>query len=92
MPGEAEKLIEKFEVGVTSETNIRIYQENHHIGILSAEADKKAGVEKICAKEGIALEEGMAMGNEEEDLPMLSLFPRSVFVGEESESPYLCKW
>lgn len=82
MPGEAESLVREFEKSVNSRANIRLHPEKHHIGILSAEADKKTGVEKICAREGIALKEGMALGNEEEDLPMMSLFPRSVYLGK----------
>ncbi len=85
MPGEAENLIGEIKAAVSRVTDIRIHQEKHHIGILNAEADKKTGVEKICTREGIALEEGMAVGNEKEDLPMLSLFPRSVLVGKEYE-------
>lgn len=85
LPGEAETLIRELEEAVTDRERIRIHREKNHIGILSAEADKKTGVEKICAREGIALEDGMAIGNEEEDLPMLSLFPRSLYLGKISK-------
>lgn len=80
MPGEAEALIQKIENSVNNRDSIKIHREKRHIGITSVDADKKTGVEMICTREGIAPEEGMAIGNDAEDLPMLSLFPRSLYV------------
>lgn len=79
-PGEAEALIKEIEKSVNDRTIIRIHKEKKHLGITSADADKKTGVEMICDREGIAPEEGMAIGNDAEDLPMLSLFPRSLYI------------
>lgn len=81
LPEEAEALVREIEQSTGDEKQLRFHVEKRHIGMISVKADKKAGVERICAREGIALEDGMAMGNEEGDLPMLSLFPRSVYQG-----------
>lgn len=78
--GEAEALIREIEKSVNNRDDIKIHREKRHLGITSADADKKTGVEMICDREGIAPEEGMAIGNDVEDLPMLSLFPRSLYV------------
>lgn len=85
LPGEAEDLVREMGQNRVWEKQLRFHREKKHIGITSAKADKRTGVAKICLKEGIALEDGMAVGNEEEDLPMLSLFPRSLYVGELSK-------
>ena len=85
LPGEAETLVRKMGQNREWEKQFRFHREKKHIGITSAKADKRTGVVKICLKEGIALEDGMAIGNEEEDLPMLSLFPRSLYLGRVSK-------
>lgn len=85
LPGEVEALVQKMGQNREWEKQLRFHREKNHIGITSAKADKRTGVAKICLKEGIALEDGMAVGNEEEDLPMLSLFSRSLYVGKLSK-------
>lgn len=85
LPGEAEDLVREMGQNRVWEKQLRFHREKKHIGITSAKADKRTGVAKICLREGIALEDGMAMGNQEEDLPMLSLFPRSLYLGEMSK-------
>lgn len=85
LPGEAEELVREMGQNRKWEKQLRFHREKKHIGITSAKADKRTGVAKICLKEGIALEDGMAVGNEEGDLPMLSLFPRSLYVSELSK-------
>lgn len=82
LPGEAETLVREIGQSMEDEKQLRFHIEKKHIGITSVDADKKTGVEKICAREGIARKDGMAMGNEDQDLPMLSLFPRSVYLGK----------
>lgn len=83
--GEAETLVREMGQNREWKKQLRFHREKKHIGITSTKADKRTGVAKICLKEGIALEDGMAVGNEEEDLPMLSLFPRSLYVSELSK-------
>ena len=61
-----------------------LHLEKGHLGITGENADKKNGVLIICHKEGIALEEGAAVGNSQEDIPMLSLFPQSFLKDSES--------
>lgn len=56
------------------------HPEKTHLGITGIKADKKNGVLTICQREGIVMEEGAAVGNSKEDMPMLSLFPQSVTV------------
>lgn len=85
LPGEADALVREMGQNREWKKQFRFHREKKHIGITSAKADKRTGVAKICLKEGIALEDGMAVGNEEEDLPMLSLFPRSLYLREMSK-------
>ena len=68
---ELKRLAEEQEVSYT------FHPEKRHLGITGINADKKNGVLTICQREGIALEEGVAVGNSKEDMPMLLLFPQS---------------
>lgn len=54
-----------------------LHPEKRHLGITGENADKRKGVLIICQREGISLEEGAAVGNSKEDIPMLELFPQS---------------
>lgn len=70
-----EKVLKK--IADCQEISYTLHPEKRHLGITGENADKKNGVLTICQREGIALEEGAAVGNSKEDMPMLSLFPQS---------------
>lgn len=65
------------------------HPEKGHLGITGRNAGKKNGVLIICQREGISLEEGIAVGNSKEDMPMLALFPRSFL--KEPEKTRICQ-
>lgn len=56
-----------------------LHLEKGHLGITGEKADKKNGVLTICREQGIALEDGAAVGDAKEDIPMLQLFPVHLF-------------
>lgn len=68
---ELKKLAEQQNISYT------LHPDKRHLGITGENADKRNGVLVICQREGIALEEGAAVGNSKEDIPMLSMFPQA---------------
>ena len=60
-----------------------LHPEKGYLGITGEKADKKNGVLTICEKEGISLNDGAAVGNAKEDIPMLQLFPVKLYRNRE---------
>ena len=59
-----------------------LHPDKRCFGITGENADKKNGVLTICQKEGISLDDGVAAGDSEDDIPMLKLFPVNLKLGE----------